>query len=111
MKHGLGIWLLSVCSVLIWAQAADQGKKGRNTDVNEYVNVVNVEMIARVQRNGQPVGGLQKATSSWPRMARKSRSTGSAKCAAASASRRRKRMKRLPLRGACREGCLSSVSG
>ncbi len=61
MKHGLGIWLLSVCSVLVWAQAADQGKKDRNIDVNEYVNVVNVEMIARVQRNGQPVGGLQKS--------------------------------------------------
>ena len=60
MKNGFGIWLLSVCSAFIWAQSAEQGGKDRNADVNEYVSVVNVEVIARVQKNGQPVGGLQK---------------------------------------------------
>jgi len=60
MKNGLGIWLLSACSVFICAQDAGQGNKNRNTDVSEYVSVVNVEVIARVHKNGQPVGGLQK---------------------------------------------------
>ncbi len=61
MKTGLVIWLLSVCSVFIWAQDAGQSKKDRNINVSEYVSVVNVEVIARVQRKGQPVGGLQKS--------------------------------------------------
>jgi hypothetical protein len=60
MKNWLGIGLLSVCSVFIWAQNDDQGHKSRTPDVNENVEVVNVEMIARVQKNGQPVSGLQK---------------------------------------------------
>ena len=60
MKNWLGIGLLSVCSVFIWAQNDDQGQKDRNPDVSENVEVVNVEMIARVQKNGQPVSGLQK---------------------------------------------------
>ena len=60
MKNWLGIGLLSVCSVFIWAQNNDQGQKDHNPDVNENVEVVNVEMIARVQKNGQPVSGLQK---------------------------------------------------
>jgi VWFA-related protein len=60
MKNGLGIWLLSACSVFLCAQDAGQGSKNRNIDVSEYVSVVNVEVIARVHRNGQPVGGLQK---------------------------------------------------
>lgn len=61
MRKGLGLWLLAVCSVLIGAQDAAQDKKDRHIDVKEYVSVVNVEVIARVQRNGQPVGGLQKS--------------------------------------------------
>jgi len=60
MKNGLAIWLLSACSVFIRAQDAGQGNKNRNFNVSEYVSVVNVELIARVQKNGQPVGGLQK---------------------------------------------------
>ena len=61
MKNGLGLWLLAVGSVFIWAQDADRVRRDRNIDVSEYVSVVNVEVIARVQRNGQPVGGLQKS--------------------------------------------------
>ena len=60
MKNWLGIWLLSVCSVFIWAQNDDHSRKNRTPDVNENIEVINVEMIARVQKNGQPVGGLQK---------------------------------------------------
>lgn len=61
MKNGLGLWLLAVGSVFIWGQDADRVRRDRNIDVSEYVSVVNVEVIARVQRNGQPVGGLQKS--------------------------------------------------
>lgn len=60
MKNWLGICLLSVCSVFIWAQNDNQGQKNRNPDANEIVEVINVEMIARVQKNGQPISGLQE---------------------------------------------------
>jgi hypothetical protein len=61
MKNWMGIWLLSICSIFIWAQNDNQGQKNRNPDANEIVEVINVEMIARVQKNGQPFGGLQKS--------------------------------------------------
>ncbi len=60
MKKWLGIGLLSICSIFIWAQNDDQDRKERYPYVNENVEVVNIEMIVRVQRKGQPVSGLQK---------------------------------------------------
>ena len=60
MKNWLGTWVLLVFSVFIWAGNDGQDKTKRKADVNESVDVINVEMIARVQKQGQPVGGLQK---------------------------------------------------
>ncbi|MBE0664463.1 MAG: hypothetical protein IH584_01475, partial [Candidatus Aminicenantes bacterium] len=60
MKNWLGIGMLLVLSVFIWAHGSGQDQKKSDPDVNEIVEVINVEMIARVQKQGQPVGGLQK---------------------------------------------------
>jgi hypothetical protein len=60
MKNWFGVWLLTICTLFLWARDDDPGQKDRNPDVSENVEVVNIEMIARVQKNGQPVGGLQK---------------------------------------------------
>lgn len=60
MKNWLGIGLLFISSIFIWARNGDQDREDRYSHVNENVEVVNIEMIVRVQRNGQPVSGLQK---------------------------------------------------
>jgi hypothetical protein len=60
MKHWLGIGLLFIGCMFIWARNDDQDRDDRYYHVKENVEVVNIEMIVRVQRNGQPVSGLQK---------------------------------------------------
>jgi hypothetical protein len=61
MTKRLGVWLLMLCNVFIWAQNDETGRKKSAPDLNDHVEVVNIEMLARVQKNGQPAGGLQKS--------------------------------------------------
>jgi hypothetical protein len=56
----LHMWLISACSAVIWAQSGEVIRKNRTPDLNDHVEVINIEMIARVQKNNQPVGGLKK---------------------------------------------------
>ena len=60
MKNWIGAGLFLFFSVFNWAGNDGQDQTKRNPDVNESVDVINVEMIARVQKQGQPVSGLQK---------------------------------------------------
>jgi len=60
MKNRLGIGLLFICSMFLLARNDDQDREDRYPRVNESLEVGNIEMIVRVQRNGQPVSGLQK---------------------------------------------------
>lgn len=60
MKRWLGIGLLSIFITFLRAQDDGQAQRDHIPDVNERVEVLNVEMIARVQKNGQLLGGLHK---------------------------------------------------
>jgi hypothetical protein len=61
MTKQLGVWLLMLGNVFIWAQNDETGRKKPAPDLNDHVEVVNIEMLARVQKGGQPVSGLQKS--------------------------------------------------
>ncbi len=53
-------WLLFAFSSFASAQSAEAPDTRPTPDLNEHVEVVNVEVVARVKKDGRPVGGLTK---------------------------------------------------
>lgn len=59
MNNRLAVGIGLFCCILMGADGDDQERTGKVPDAQEHVEVINVEMLARVQRNGHPVGGLR----------------------------------------------------